>query len=472
MAGEKLNKVKLQKNENNGLVSSDYDVVIVGGGIVGSGLFREQALHGLKVLLLDQADFNSQTSQGSSKMLHGGIRYLENMDFSLVFEALKEKNLWLRLTPHLTTEVPFYLPIYKESKWPLMFMRIGLFLYDLLSLFKNSPHRVLNYKQTLKEMPGIKKEGLVGAGLYYDGIVDDAKLGLECIYDGLTNKNCHALNYQKVTEIYKDKDNAFKVSFKDQLNSNENSVKAKHVIMATGPFTDQAMKALNIPWSPVILPSKGAHLWLEETSLPISQAMVLQTKDQRIIFVIPQRKSILVGTTEIPIDPNTEMLNIRPTADEVQYLLDVVNEYFPDANVEHNNILSSFSAVRPLVKTNSSSSKTSRNHKIFEPQKNLHVLVGGKYTTFRKMAQDLNKKIFKRLNIPFDKNLTLQPLQVESVVRNPFQQKIGKKELEDILKNENIRTKSDLLNRRLSLPTLRHYNDQELEALINKINFN
>ncbi|MFT6631083.1 MAG: glycerol-3-phosphate dehydrogenase [Bacteriovoracaceae bacterium] len=462
-----LAREELKKQINEG----HYDIIIVGGGIVGAGLFREQALHGLKVLLLDQADFNSQTSQGSSKMLHGGIRYLENMDFSLVFEALREKNLWLKLTPHITKEVPFYLPIYKESKWPLMFMRVGLFLYDFLSLFKNSPHRILNYKQTIKEMPGIKTQGLVGAGLYYDGIVDDAKLGLECIYDGLNNKNCKALNYQEVTSITKDENDQHTVEFQDTLNKDKSKATSQFVIMATGPFTDQAMSNLSIPWSPVILPSKGAHLWLEENSLPITEAMVLQTKDQRIIFVIPQRHSILVGTTEIPIDPKTPMLNIKPTQEEIQYLLDVVNEYFPESNVKYENILSSFAAVRPLVKAKNSSSKTSRNHKVFNPQKNLYVLVGGKYTTFRKMAQDLNKKIFKQLNIKHDKSLTLQPLRTTSIVENPFDRKISLDDLKLILKNENVRTKEDLLNRRLSLPTLRHFNDQDLESLILQLDF-
>ncbi len=448
-----------------------YDIVIIGGGIVGAGLFREQSLHGCKSLLLEQSDFNSQTSQGSSKMLHGGIRYLENMDFSLVFEALKEKNLWLKLTPHLTKEVPFYLPVYKESKWPLFFMRIGLFLYDLLSLFKNSPHRVLNISQTLKEMPSLRKEGLTGAGVYYDGIVDDAKLGLECIYDGLNNKNCHALNYKKVIKVEKTENSQYKITYKDVLTEQEDLVLTKHLIFATGPFTDQVMKSLSIPWSPRILPSKGTHLWLEENALPIKDAMVLQTKDGRIIFVIPQRKSILVGTTEHPIDPESEMLNIKPTQNEIDYLISVVNDYFPESKINHNSILSSFAAVRPLVKSSESSSKTSRLHKIFHPQENMYVLVGGKYTTFRKMAQDLNKTIFKRLGIKHDKDLTLKPLQTTSIVKDPFSKSLSEEQILKVIESEKVRTKEDLLSRRLSLPSNKHLTDQELKNIIDKIDF-
>jgi glycerol-3-phosphate dehydrogenase len=443
----------------------EYDVVIIGGGIVGAGLFREQSLHGLKSLLLEQADFNSQTSQTSSKMLHGGIRYLENLDFALVFEALKEKNLWLKLAPHITKEIPFYLPVYKESKWPLFFMRIGLALYDTLSLFKNSPHKVLNRKETLKHMPGLRTEGLTGCGMYYDGIVDDSKLGLECIYDGLQSNLCDAQNYKQVIKVHKTKD-LYSILYKDVFTSEETIVNAKHVIFATGPFTDQTMKNLNIDWSPVILPSKGTHLWLQEDALPIKHSMVLQTKDQRIIFVIPQRHTILVGTTETPLDPETPILNLKPTEEEIQYLLDVVNEYFPNSDVSKEHVLSSFSGVRPLVKTSESSSKTSRMHKIYTPQDNMHVLVGGKYTTFRMMAQHLNKSIFKALGVKHDKSLTLRPLRKTSVIKNPFDSNISRNDLEMIIKTEKVRTLEDLVERRLSLPSLKHYNSADLKRLL------
>lgn len=453
----------------------DYDIVIIGGGIVGAGLFREQSLHGLSTLLLDQADFNSQTSQSSSKMLHGGIRYLENLDFALVFEALREKNLWLKLAPHITKEVPFYLPVYKESKWPLSFMRIGLMLYDFLSMYKNTSHRVLNKKQTIQEMPGLKEEGLTGCGMYYDGIVDDAKLGLECIYDGLQSDKCEAKNYKKVIRVIKftDKEDIqYQVTYRDTITLKETTVKCSHVIFATGPFTDQVMEELNIDWSPVVLPSKGTHLWLENDSLPIKNSMVLQTKDKRIIFVIPQRNSILVGTTEDPIDPKEDILNLEPTQEEIAYLLDVVNQYFPKNHITQKNILSSFSGVRPLIRSSSSSSKTSRLHKIFTPDKNMYVLVGGKYTTFRKMAEHLNSKIFKQLGIKHDKTLTLKPLRRLSVVGDPFSCQISTKEIHKIIKEEKVRSVEDLIERRLSLPSLDHYHCEEIKKLLVEIQKN
>ena len=455
--------------ENNKI--DHYDTIIIGGGIVGAGIFRDQALHNKKVLLLEQGDFSSQTSQGSSKMLHGGIRYLENLDFALVFEALKEKNLWLKLTPHIAKEIPFYLPVYRESKWPLFLTRFGLFLYDLLSLFKNSPHNSFGKKKTLEKIPGIRSEGLRGSGMYFDGIVDDAKLGLECIYDGLNNKNCHALNYKKVIKYERNNDGHL-ITYQDVFNSTvTQQVKCKDIIFATGPFTDQVMKNLNIDWKPVILPSKGTHLWLKPDSLPIKEAMVLQTKDKRIIFVIPQRESILVGTTEIPLKDNESFFDIKPDASEIQYLLDCVNEYFPKANVRHEHIQSSFAAVRPLVRSSKSSKKTSRNHEIYQPQPHMWVLVGGKYTTFRRMAEDLNKKIFKQNQEKYNKRLSLSPLRTTSIVKSPVGHNISKEEIQKILDCEFVKTKEDLIYRRLSLPSFSHMKDEELRSMIQNINF-
>ena len=445
-----------------------FDTIIIGGGIVGAGIFREQSLHNVSCLLLDQADFNSQTSQGSSKMLHGGIRYLENLDFALVFEALKEKNLWLKLTPHISKEIPFFLPVYKNSKWPLFFMRIGLFLYDLLSVFKNSPHKSFNAKKTLEKLPGLNPKDLRGSGMYFDGIVDDSKLGLECIYDGINNKDCVAKNYKKVIEI-KGEDNNFEVVFEDVFTKEKESAFSKKIVFATGPFTDQVMKNLGFDWQPVLLPSKGTHLWLKKSALPLDQAIVLQTNDGRIIFVIPQRETILVGTTEIPLDPEENFLNIKPTIEEIEYLKATLLEYFPNDPIEDTDILSQFAAVRPLVKAGQSSSKTSRHHKLYEPKPGVHVIVGGKYTTFRKMAQDLNAKIFKQLGVRHNKKLTLEPLKVTSVVKNPFDKNITKGDIQKIMQNEFVVTKEDLISRRLSLPSLDHLEDKELKEILENI---
>ncbi|MCO4754619.1 MAG: FAD-dependent oxidoreductase, partial [Bacteriovoracaceae bacterium] len=295
-------------------IEIDYENIIIGGGIVGAGVLRELTLREESTLLLDKGDFSSQTSQSSSKMLHGGIRYLENFDFALVGEALREKNTWTKLAPHLTKEEMFFIPVYKESKWPLFFVRIGLFLYDLLSLFKNPKRKVLNAKQTIKELPQLNRHNLRGAGVYSDAVVEDSKLALECIYDSLGQWG-QALNYKEVVKVEKIQ-NIWHVSVADTLSNERESFTAKNIIFATGPFTDQLLKKLQVDWEPKMILSKGSHLWLKKQSLELSHPMVLQTKDNRVIFVIPQRDAILIGTTEKALDANENIFNIQASEDE------------------------------------------------------------------------------------------------------------------------------------------------------------
>lgn len=438
--------------------------IIIGGGIVGAGAFRDLSLHGESVLLLDKGDFNSQTSEASSKMLHGGIRYLENMDFALVKEALFEKNHWLKVAPHLAKEARFYLPIYKESKYPLWMLRAGLFLYDTLSGFQNTFHEVVKKEELLKRLPGLKENGLRGAGVYSDGIVDDSKLGLECIYDGLNNSNSRALNYHEVTSI--NKDEHYQIEVLDRLTQKKFNFTCEHIIVSVGPFTDQFMKRMEISWNPVMLLSKGSHLWLTKESLGIEYPMVLQTGDGRIIFVIPQRDAILVGTTEVALDDNEDIFDIQASEEEIEYLLENVNNYFPKANVSKEDILSTFAGVRPLVSDGSTDrSKTSRNHKIFNPLENMLVICGGKYTTFRIMAQDVVKMAMESLNKEYDESLSLRPLQTTSLVKSFEEAEFSEQELKDVLEKEVVRTQEDLIKRRLSVISERQLNDEQRKKL-------
>lgn len=443
-------------------IATNYDVIIIGGGIVGAGVFRDLSLHNISTLLLDRGDFNSQTSQASSKMLHGGIRYLENADFFLVWEALHEKNLWLKLTPELAKESYFFLPIYKNSKYPLWMVKIGLFLYDLLSWFQNKPRKSMNKKQTVEALPGIKTEGLAGSGIYSDAIVDDSKLGLECIYDALENKNCHAHNYHQVISQRRLADGSYELEVQNTLTRELKVYRAKHLIFATGPFTDQVLKKLDIPWEPKMLLSKGSHLWLKNDSLQIKGPLVLQTKDKRIIFVIPQRKAILVGTTEIPLDANEDIFNIKASTEEVEYLLDCINEYFPSANINREHILSTFAGVRPLVADGRHSrGKTSRKHALIEPTRNVHVIIGGKYTTFRVMAADVAKKVVIRMGQKYQKSLTLKPLRRKSVVDNIHNLQNPEEAINKIITTELPQTSEDILVRRLSAPSIEHCDHPE-----------
>ena len=168
------------------MIKKHYENVIIGGGIVGAGIFRDLCLHNQEAIIIDKNDFTSQTSQRSSKMLHGGIRYLENFDFKLIYEALHEKIYWTKLLPHLAYEVPFILPVYKESKHNKLMIKVALMLYDFLSGFNNSPHQMLSKDEVINKIEQIKQDGLLGAGLYYDSVMDDSKITLEVIYDAVT----------------------------------------------------------------------------------------------------------------------------------------------------------------------------------------------------------------------------------------------------------------------------------------------
>lgn len=434
------------------LMPGNYDVVIVGGGINGCGLLRDLALNGVKTLLIEKGDFSSQTSEASSKMLHGGIRYLESFDFGLVQEALEEKNLWLKLTPHLCFEREFYLPLYKYSKYAPWMLKAGLLLYDFLSHFQNRPHGMLNADETLRVLPSLDGKDLRGSGKYYDGVVDDAKLSLECLYDALLEPQAQALSYHEVVSTVQIED-GYEVSFESKYRPIRETVKTKYIVFLTGPFTDTLLPKLGIPWRPQLAPSKGIHLWIEKGSIDVKGSVVLTTKDNRVVFVIPQRDAILVGTTETPVDQ--DMFDIKATDQEVSYLLGVLQQYFPKSELSHKSIISTFAGVRPLAKEEWHSEalgKVSRHHKIYRPTSRSYVMIGGKYTTFRKMAQELAQEIVPRLGLRYHPNFTLNPLRQPSVVPTFGEKpKLTLEMVKKIIETEKVTTFEDLVKRRLSM---------------------
>jgi len=432
-------------------LASNYDVIIVGGGINGCGLLRDLALNGVKTLLIEKGDFASQTSEGSSKMLHGGIRYLENFDFALVQEALEEKNLWLKLAPHLCSERPFYFPVYKDWKYPPIGLRLGLWLYDFLSHFQNRPHGWFSKTEVLQQFPELKEEGLLASGQYFDGIVDDHKLALECLYDALVEPHAHALNYHEVNSVRQENDLEI-VSYTDRMKGTKHEARAKFVVYLTGPFTDQLLPKLGVKWSPKLALSKGIHLWLKPGTIQAPASMVLTTKDNRVIFVIPQRHAVLVGTTETKV--TEDIFDIAAQEEEIEYLINVLKTYFPKADITRESIISTFAGVRPLAREEGADGaalgKVSRFHKIYRPSSTSYVMIGGKYTTFRRMCQELAQEIVPRLKKRYNPNLTLNHLRVHSVVGTFRDNEITEDAIYKILETEKVKTFEDLFKRRLS----------------------
>lgn len=430
----------------------ETEVVIVGGGINGAGLLRDLALNGVKSVLIEKGDFSSQTSQSSSKMLHGGIRYLENFDFALVQEALEEKNLWLKLAPHICFEREFYFPLYNFSKYPPFMLNMGLFLYDFLSHFKNRPHAMFTKEEILKKIPALKEEGLKASGMYYDGVVDDAKLTLECIYDALLETHIEALNYHEVIEVDSYSHHHL-ITYQNVFTKKTFEIKAKFVVYTTGPFTDELLPHLGLKWSEKMLTSKGIHLWIKKDALQLDGSVVLTTPDGRVVFVIPQRDAILVGTTETKV--HEKIFNIQANEDEIEYLLKVLNEYFPKAHVNESQIISTFAGVRPLVREEGSSDargKTSRFHQVYRPTHHSYVLLGGKYTTFRKMAQEVAMELVPRLGKSYNPNLTLNPLRQHSLYPTfGSRPEVNLELIKKIIAQEKVVTFEDLIKRRLSI---------------------
>lgn len=397
-------------------INEHYDLVIVGAGINGAGVFRDAALNNFKVLLIDSQDLCTQTSARSSKLLHGGIRYLQTLDFALIAEALQEKNLWLKLAPKLTRQQPFVLPIYKDSPNSLFEMFLGMKLYDALSGFKKPRPETISKNQLLHLMPHIKSTGLKGAGLYYDGVVDDKGLALLCIEDGLKKSpQAKVLTHCEIMGIDSQNINIhLNLKHQDSILN----VSTNDLVFCTGPFTDQLLPKLGIPWKNTLALSKGSHLWLRKDLLNIQHALVMQDKSGRVIFLIPYPDKILLGTTELPLTHKDPLFDIGISPEEISYLKDRFQEYFPNIKIKDDDILGTYCGIRPLVSLSPSSvsdndgklGKISRHHHLFHPHPQMTVLLGGKYTTFRTMSQDVMKYVSHRQNRAYNNLLTLNEL--------------------------------------------------------------
>ncbi|WP_290730167.1 glycerol-3-phosphate dehydrogenase/oxidase [Halobacteriovorax sp. JY17] len=433
------------------LQQTHFNTLVIGGGIVGAGVLRDLSLHGVDTLLVEKRDFASQTSCSSSKMLHGGIRYLENLDFALVHEALAEKNLWLKLAPHLCREKSFYLPVFKDSLRPLWMIRLGIFLYDFLSNFQNSTRGFADEETTIKEIVHIKKEKLRGSGIYSDAIVDDGKLALEVIMDALENTNARALSYTSASKIIKDKKGLYHCELTDELTGDSLQITCENLVLATGPFTDKFVKEniAQIQWSDKLLPSKGSHIWIRRADFPLEHPVVLTPNDGRVIFVIPHHDRVLIGTTEEKADD--DFFDITPSDAEIQYLLTNLREFFPTSRIDESHITAKFSGIRPLVKEDDAHNrgKTAREHKIYSPLSKLYIIVGGKYTTFRTMAQEIAREIVKNQNLSYNPNKTKSPLRKNCQYNFFHKPELTREIISKVIRNELPRTYQDLEERRI-----------------------
>lgn len=378
------------------LPEGPFDLAIVGGGINGAAIARDAVLRELSVCLLEKEDFAYGTSSRSSKMLHGGIRYLEQAQLGLVFESLKERALQLRLAPHLSSPQSFVIPAYQGASRGLRWIRAGLFLYDLLAAGRRlGKARALKPKEVIERVPGLRREGLLGGGLYFDAVMDDARLCLLNVLDARDAAGAagrlEMRNYAEVLGIRPTSPLSLEVH--DRILNRTCRILAHRAVRAVGPWTGS-----DAGGRPLLVPSKGVHLVLPAlgpAGQPPHGLLLTHPQDQRPFFVIPWRGKTVVGTTETPFCGSPDRLRVEPK--EVEYLLGELKRLLPDSGLSPRQILATFAGVRPLAASRfqfGEPGKISRKHRIVDSGDGIVTLVGGKYTTYRAIAAEVLNRLF------------------------------------------------------------------------------
>ncbi|MBW1869942.1 MAG: glycerol-3-phosphate dehydrogenase/oxidase [Deltaproteobacteria bacterium] len=364
-----------------------WDMIIVGGGATGLGAAVEAISRGFSTLLLEQADFAQGTSSRSTKLIHGGVRYLHQGNISLVLEALRERGLLFHNAPHMVRHQAFIVPNY--GWWEGPFYGIGMKLYDVLAgKMGLEASKRLSREDTLKKIPTVEPDGLRGGIIYYDGQFDDARLAIT-LAKTADNLGACILNYTKVSSILKKGDLVCGVVAREQETGQEYEIKGKTVINATGIFVDSIRK-MDIPESEdLISPSQGVHIVIDKSFLPSDSAiMVPHTDDGRVLFAVPWHDRVIIGTTDTEIFES--FLEPKPFSHEVEFLLSHAAKYL-SKNPIKDDILSVFAGIRPLIRSDTSheTSSLSRDHHITISASGLVTIAGGKWTTYRKMGEDV-----------------------------------------------------------------------------------
>jgi len=382
-------------------VITGYDIVVIGGGINGAGIARDAALRGLRVLLLEKNDFGSGTSSWSSRLIHGGLRYLEFGEIPLVFESLHERRRLRLVAAHLVTKLRLNLPIYKNARRGKLIIRLGMFAYDLLSFGKKVPrHRMLSKDELLQEEPGLNAEGLLGGAQYYDAQVSFAeRLVLENII-GAKEAGADVRNYSPVIGISVRQGTVRGLQFIDRASGTEVEVSAGLVINAAGPWVDRVLATVNREMPRFMGGTKGSHIIVGHfDGAPRSAFYVEARVDSRPFFIIPWNDQYLIGTTDIRYEKSLD--HIRASRAEVDYLLAETNRVFPNAGLGTDDINFAYAGVRPLpYRDKGPESAITRRHIIKVNRKiakGLISIIGGKLTTYRNLAEHAVDRLGKIL---------------------------------------------------------------------------
>lgn len=389
--------------QERGVLNSgvEWDLIVIGGGATGLGTALDAASRGFKTLLLEQSDFAKGTSSRSTKLVHGGVRYLAQGDISLVYQALKERGRLRVNAAHLVSKEEFIIPCFS---WISVAKYLaGLKMYDWLSgKYSFGRSRFLSRKEVCAKMPGLDDRNLVGGISYFDGKFDDARLAVNiaqtCMEQGGT-----VLNYVKVTGLLKDENSKVSgVQAFDLIAGREYKLHAKAVINATGVFVDDILQ-MNVPNAEkLVRPSQGVHVVLDQSFLNSDTALMIpETSDKRVLFAVPWHSRLLVGTTDTPIESHS--LEPRALEEEIDFILTTASQYFKK-EVTRKDVLSVFAGLRPLAapgKNDTNSTKEiSRDHKLIVSESGLITITGGKWTTYRKMSEETVDEAIRTANLP------------------------------------------------------------------------
>jgi len=393
-----------------------WDILIIGGGATGVGIAVDAASRGYKTLLIEKGDFAQGTSSRSTKLAHGGVRYLQQGNVSLVMEALKERGILRRNAPHLVHNLRFIVPNY--DWWEGPFYGVGMKIYDLMAGKEGfGKSRMISKQETLSHLPNIETEGLNGGVIYFDGQFDDSRLVISLALTA-EEQGAVLLNYMPVTKLHKENGKICGVTTQDLETGGEYKLNAKVVINATGPFSDSIRQMDDQQVKPMVSPSQGIHLVFEKSFLPGDTAiMVPNTTDGRVLFAIPWHDRVVVGTTETTVD--SVKMEPVPQQQEIEFILENAAKYLKK-DPTYDDILSVFAGVRPLVSDPNAknSAAISRDHVVNISPSGLLTIAGGKWTTYRKMAEDTLAKAIKTGDL-IPQECVTETLQVHGYHKHP-----------------------------------------------------
>ena len=406
-----------------------FDVIILGGGIVGAGVAQNAASRGLSTLLIEKNDFGSGTSSKTTKLIHGGLRYLEQFQFRLTRELCEERGLLEQLAPHLVKDFSFLMPINENNKWFSIKAQAGLTLYDLLAgqITGLRKHEKLKKETVIEAAPSLKQDNLAGGLKFHDCISDDARMVMEVIKSA-TSEGALAINYLEAKEFKKENDRITAVVARDRLRGEDIVFNCHSCVNATGVWSDAIAKQMDTSWKDKVIPAKGTHIMVPLSSFETNTALFLPTKDNRYVFVVPWQKALMIGTTDTAYNGSVD--NALPTEEEIDYLLSVVNQFTNGKGLSRKDVIAAWAGLRPLVGAHDKelagdqkeeTSTLSREHYLFEGPENVVGLIGGKLTNYRILSEQIMDKIVEKL--PVAEKERLKPSRTHEIMLGGWQDK-------------------------------------------------